>query len=348
MTPADGTTAETLLKKADIALYLAKAEGRGTWRFFEPEMDAHAQELRLVEMDLRNALPTEDFELHYQPILDVPSGRVTAFEALIRWNHPLRGLVSPADFIPLAEETGLIVPIGEWALRAACAAAANWPEDVEIAVNISPVQFNDGRLPDLVQEALAASGLAPDRLVLEVTESVLLQNSDDRRAMLHRLRALGIGIALDDFGTGYSSLSYLTSFPFDKIKIDQSFIRDLGSKRDSMVIVEAVIGLARGLGMTTVAEGVETAQQLATLTDAGCTRVQGYLFSRPVPEDEVLGLVMEPMLLRTCNVADRQDRGCYPAAGSGFTSCTGCSALSIRTRRSATPSQPPRRRILIV
>jgi EAL domain-containing protein (putative c-di-GMP-specific phosphodiesterase class I) len=291
MTPADGTTAETLLKKADIALYLAKAEGRATWRFFQPEMDARAQELRLVEMDLRNALPTEDFELYYQPILDVPSGRVTGFEALIRWHHPLRGLVSPADFIPLAEETGLIMPISEWALMAACTAAANWPADIVVAVNISPVQFNDGRLPNVVQEALETSGLAPGRLEIEVTESVLLQNSDDRLAMLHRLRALGIRIALDDFGTGYSSLSYLRSFPFDKIKIDKSFIRDLGSNRDSMVIVEAVIGLARGLGMTTVAEGVETAQQLATLTEAGCTRVQGYLFSRPVPEGEVPGLV---------------------------------------------------------
>lgn len=292
MAPADGTTLELLLKKADIALYLAKTEGRGTWRFFQPEMDARAQELRLVEMDLRNALPT-DFEMHYQPILDVRSGRVSGFEALIRWNDPLRGLVSPADFIPLAEEAGLIMPIGEWALRAACAAAANWPTDVDVAVNISPIQFNDNRLPDVVQEALAASGLAPGRLVLEVTESVLLQNSDNRRAMLHRLRALGIRIALDDFGTGYSSLSYLRSFPFDKIKIDQSFIRDLGSNRDSMIIVEAVIGLARGLGMATVAEGVETTQQLATLTDAGCTRVQGYLFSQPVSEDEV------PELFRT-------------------------------------------------
>jgi diguanylate cyclase (GGDEF)-like protein len=291
MTPADGTTPETLLKKADIALYLAKAEGRGTWRFFQPEMDARAQELRLVEMDLRNASPTEDFALHYQPIIDVRSGRVTGFEALIRWNHPHRGLVSPADFILLAEETGLIMPIGEWALQAACAAAAKWPEDVDVAVNISPVQFNDGRLADVVQEVLAASGLAPGRLVMEVTESVLLQNSADRLAVLHRLREMGIRIALDDFGTGYSSLSYLRSFPFDKIKIDQSFIRDLGSNRDSMVIVEAVIGLARGLGMTTVAEGVETAQQLATLADAGCTRVQGYLFSRPVPEDEVAGLI---------------------------------------------------------
>jgi diguanylate cyclase (GGDEF)-like protein len=301
MTPADGTTAEMLMKRADIAMYLAKAEGRSTWRFFQPEMDARAQQLRLVEMDLRNAQPTEDFELHYQPILDVRTNRVSGFEALIRWNHPLRGLVSPADFILLAEETGLIMPIGEWALQAACSAAARWPADVDVAVNISPVQFNDGRLLDVVHEALAASGLAPERLVLEVTESVLLQNSDDRRAMLHRLRALGIRIALDDFGTGYSSLSYLRSFPFDKIKIDQSFIRDLDSNPDSMVIVEAVIGLARGLGMTTVAEGVETAQQLATLTEAGCTRVQGYLFSRPVPENEV------PALLRTLSALQPSD-----------------------------------------
>jgi EAL domain-containing protein (putative c-di-GMP-specific phosphodiesterase class I) len=244
-----------------------------------------------VELELRNALPAQDFELHYQPILDLRSGVVTGFEALIRWNHPVRGLISPADFIPIAEETGLIVPIGEWALRTACAAAANWPEHVEIAVNLSPIQFKDSQLLATVQNALEASGLAPHRLELEITETVLLQNSDDRLALLHSFRALGIRIALDDFGTGYSSLSYLRSFPFDKIKIDRSFIIGLGTANDSRVIVGAVIDLAHSLGMTTVAEGVETAAQLAALQETDCNKVQGYLFSRPVPAAAVPAVI---------------------------------------------------------
>jgi diguanylate cyclase (GGDEF)-like protein len=277
--PRDGTSSEPLLKNADIALYLAKTQGRGTYRCFEPEMDAHVHELRLVELDLRNARPAEDFELHYQAVIDVASDALTGFEALLRWNHPVRGMVNPDDFIPIAEETGLIIPIGEWVLRKACLEAAKWPEDIEIAVNLSPVH------------ALALSGLAPNRLELEITESVLLQNSADRLAVLHQFRALGIRIALDDFGTGYSSLSYLRSFPFDKIKIDRSFIREVDSKQESAVIVGAILNLAHSLGMITVGEGVETAEQLTKLRDQGCTRAQGYLLSRPLPGGEIAALI---------------------------------------------------------
>jgi len=291
MAPGDGASSETLLKNADLALYLAKTEGRGTYRFFEAKMDARIQALRLVEMDLRTALPADDFELHYQPILDLQSGKLTGFEALIRWNHPVRGLISPAEFIPIAEETGLIVEIGQWVLRTACQEAAGWPRDIDIAVNLSPAQFKAAQLFDAVRDALDASGLAPNRLVLEITESVLMQASDDKLALLHQCRALGIRIALDDFGTGYSSLSYLRSFPFDKIKIDQCFIRDVDTNKESTAIVGAIIGLARNLGIATVAEGVETVQQLATLREQGCTRVQGYLFSRPVPASKVPGLI---------------------------------------------------------
>ena len=289
--PKDGTSADMLLKEADVALYLAKAEGRGTFRFFEPEIDAPIRQRRLVEFDLRNALPAEDFVLHYQPVLDLKTGRVTGFEALIRWQHPVRGMVSPAEFIPIAEETGLIVPIGAWALQTACQAASGWPDDIEIAVNLSPVQFKRGHLLDMVQGALTASGLAPNRLELEITELILLENSSDKLALLHQLRALGIRIALDDFGTGYSSLSYLRSFPFDKIKIDQSFIKDVNTNKESVAIVGAVVGLARSLGMTTVAEGLETAQQLTMVRDQGVAKGQGYLFSRPRPADEVAGLI---------------------------------------------------------
>ncbi|MGD0102614.1 MAG: EAL domain-containing protein [Rhodopila sp.] len=298
--PRDGTSSETLLKNADTALYLSKTKGRGTFRCFEPDMDAHVHELRLVELDLRNALPAEDFELHYQPVMDVRSGRLTGFEALLRWNHPIRGLVSPDAFIPLAEETGLIVPIGEWVLRKACLEAATWPNGIEIAVNLSAVQFNGGHLLNAVQEALAVSGLAPSRLILEITESVLLQNSDDRLILLHQFRALGIRIALDDFGTGYSSLSYLRSFPFNKIKIDRSFIRDVDTNRESNVIVGAMINLARNLGMTSVAEGVETPQQLAVLRDQGCRKVQGYLFSRPLPVGQI------PVLIQKLSLFEHQ------------------------------------------
>jgi diguanylate cyclase (GGDEF)-like protein len=291
MAASDGTSPETLLKNADIALYLAKAEHRGVHRFFEADMDAHAQSLRVVELDLRNALPADDFELYYQPIINLHSGKVVGFEALIRWNHPVRGLINPADFIPIAEDTGLIVPIGEWVLRTACLEAAGWPPEINIAVNLSPVQVKGLNLFDKVQQALEVSGLPPSRLILEITESVLMQNSDDRLALLHRFRALGIRIALDDFGTGFSSLSYLRSFPFETIKIDRSFIRDVDVNKDSTVIVGAIIGLASALGMTTIAEGVETERELAVVRDQGASMVQGYLFSRPVPASEVRDLI---------------------------------------------------------
>jgi EAL domain-containing protein (putative c-di-GMP-specific phosphodiesterase class I) len=224
---------------------------------------------------------------------------VVGFEALIRWNHPVRGLVSPADFIPIAEETGLIVPIGDWVLRKACLDAADWPHDIDIAVNLSSMQFKGGQLLDSVRQALAISRLDPNRLELEITESVLLLNSEDTLATLHQLRALGIRIALDDFGTGYSSLGYLRSFPFDKIKIDRCFIRDIGAGAGSAVIVGAIVGIARALGMTTVAEGVETMEQLIQVRDQGCAMVQGYLFSRPRPAGEVAALI------RTLHVFDQ-------------------------------------------
>jgi predicted signal transduction protein with EAL and GGDEF domain len=289
--PRDGTSSDTLLRHADIALYVAKTEGRGTCRIFEPDMVAQIQARREVELDLRNALPADQFDLHYQPILDLQFGKVVGFEALIRWNHPVRGLVSPADFIPIAEETGLIVPIGDWVLRKACLDAADWPHDIDIAVNLSSVQFKGGQLLDSVRQALAISRLNPNRLELEITESVLLLNSEDTLAVLHQLRALGIRIALDDFGTGYSSLGYLRSFPFDKIKIDRCFIRDIGAGAGSAVIVGAIVGIARALGMTTVAEGVETTEQLIQVRDQGCAMVQGYLFSRPRPAGEVAALI---------------------------------------------------------
>jgi diguanylate cyclase (GGDEF)-like protein len=297
--PRDGTSSDTLLRHADIALYVAKTEGRGTCRIFEPDMVAQIQARREVELDLRNALPADQFDLHYQPILDLQSGKVVGFEALIRWNHPIRGLVSPADFIPIAEETGLIVPIGDWVLRKACLDAADWPHHIDIAVNLSSMQFKGGQLLDSVRQALAISRLDPNRLELEITESVLLLNSEDTLAVLHQLRALGIRIALDDFGTGYSSLGYLRSFPFDKIKIDRCFIRDIGAGAGSAVIVGAIVGIARALGMTTVAEGVETMEQLIQVRDQGCAMVQGYLFSRPRPAGEVAALI------RTLHVFDQ-------------------------------------------
>ena len=304
--PADGTSHEVLLRNADIALYLAKTEGRGTCRLFEPEMDARVQGRRQIELDLRDALAMGAFELHYQPIVDLQFGATVGFEALIRWNHPVRGLISPADFIPIAEDTGMIVPIGSWVLQQACREATSWPPDIGIAVNLSAVQFRGGRLTETVREALEASGLAPNRLELEITESVLLQHSDEGLAVLHQLRALGVRIALDDFGTGYSSLSYLRGFPFDKLKIDRSFIGDIAINRDSQVIVAAIIGLAEGLGMTVTAEGVETAEQLDRLHDHGCTQVQGELFSRPVPAANV------PALIRTVRVPELLSLGVGP------------------------------------
>ena len=296
LSPQDGSNPDELLKNADLALYRAKADGRGTYRFFETGMDARAQARRLLEMDLRAALQRDEFEPYYQPIRDVASGRVVAFEALLRWNHPQRGLIAPINFIPLAEETGLIIQLGEFVLRSTCADAATWPDDVDVAVNLSPVQFKNPNLIASVTEALAASGLDTRRLELEITESVLLQNSEATLTTLHELRAMGVRISLDDFGTGYSSLSYLRSFPFDKIKIDRSFVSELATREDSMAIIRAVTGLGRSLGIVTTAEGVENAAQLELLRREGCTQAQGYLFSKPRPASDVAIMLDRPQL----------------------------------------------------
>ena len=294
LAPEDGKNPDELLKKADLALYRAKADGRGTYRFFETGMDARAQARRLLELDLRAALQRSEFEVHYQPIRDIAKDKVVAFEALVRWNHPLRGMIPPVNFIPLAEETGLIVPLGDWVLRQACTDAAGWSQDVDIAVNLSPVQFKNPNLVSPVKAALEASGLPAHRLELEITESVLLQNSETTLAVLHELRGFGVRISLDDFGTGYSSLSYLRSFPFDKIKIDRSFVTELATREDSMAIVRAVTGLGKSLGIVTTAEGVETDEQFDLLRREGCTQAQGYLFSKPRPAAEVEDMLSKP------------------------------------------------------
>ncbi len=291
--PADGDKPDALMKNADLALYRAKADGGGAFRFFEIEMDARMQARRALELELRKAIVKGEFELDYQPIVDVKTGRITSCEALVRWHHPDRGVIAPLDFIPIAEETGLIVPLGEWVLRHACAEAVRWPKEITVAVNLSPAQFKSRNLVPTVVSALADSRLPPARLELEITELVLLQESESALAVLHELRDLGIRIAMDDFGTGYSSLGYLRSFPFDKIKIDESFIRDLPSKEDSVAIVRAVVGLSSSLGITTTAEGVETKEQLESLTSEGCNEVQGFLFSAPRPAAEVEHILNE-------------------------------------------------------
>ena len=291
--PGDGNTPDALMKNADLALYRAKADGGGAYRFFEVEMDARMQARRELELDLRKAIVNGEFELYYQPIVDVKTGYITSCEALIRWHHPERGMIAPLEFIPVAEETGLIVPLGEWVLRQACTQAAQWPEHVTVAVNLSPAQCKSRNLVPTVINALATSGLSAHRLELEITELVLLQDNEGAFAVLHQLRDLGIRIAMDDFGTGYSSLGYLRSFPFDKIKIDQSFIHDLSTKEDSIAIIRAVVGLSSSLGITTTAEGVETDEQLARLKSEGCNEVQGFLFSPPRPAAELRRLFSE-------------------------------------------------------
>jgi diguanylate cyclase (GGDEF)-like protein len=279
----DSVTPDKLLKSADVALYRAKADGRGTWRFFEAEMDARLQARRTLELDLRDALEKNEFELYYQPVYDLTQDRISGFEALLRWRHPSRGFVMPGEFITLAEELGLIVPIGAWALHQACNEACKWPKHITLAVNVSAVQFKGSSLIETVQEALSTSGLAPHRLELEITESVLLADNVATLAILHTLRGHGIRIAMDDFGTGYSSLSYLRAFPFDKIKIDQSFVRDLTALDGPGPIVRAIRTLADSLSMRTTAEGVETYEQLKWLREEGCHEAQGYYFSRPAP-----------------------------------------------------------------
>lgn len=287
MAPQDGATSETLMKNADLALYKAKNEGRSTFHFFEPGMDAAIQKRRTIEAGLRLALARGEFRLVFQPLVGLKENRITCLEALLRWDSADRGVISPAEFIPVAEETGLIVQIGDWVLREACRTAATWPAGIRVAVNLSAVQFKNKRLFETVEAALRETGLAPTRLELEITESLLLSDNEPTLKTLHRLRALGVRISMDDFGTGYSSLSYLRSFPFDKIKIDRSFMRDLKSKGDSLAIIKAVIGLGQSLGMSTTAEGIETEEQLAAVRDQGCNEVQGFLFSPPVSATKV-------------------------------------------------------------
>jgi diguanylate cyclase (GGDEF)-like protein len=291
--PADGRDGGALLRSADLALYRAKEAGRGTYAFFEESLNERAQERRQLESDLRLALERGEFELHYQPLFDLEQNRICSFEALLRWNHPTRGLVSPDEFIPVAEDTGLIVPIGAWVIREACAQAATWPDQLRIAVNVSPVQFHRGALNETILGALATSRLAPERFEVEITESIFLEGSETTLRLLHALRALGVRVALDDFGTGYSSLSYLQSFPFDKLKIDRSFIHNLLTRDGASAIVRAITELAHALNIETTAEGVEETAQLMELRAHGCSSVQGFLFAEPMTAADVERLFKE-------------------------------------------------------
>jgi predicted signal transduction protein with EAL and GGDEF domain len=284
----DGRVSDDLMKRADMALYKAKADGRGRYRFFESEMDARITARRVVETDLRNALINGEFQLWYQPVVKIATGQVEGLEALLRWKHPTRGMVSPGEFISVAEETGLIIQLGEWVIRQACEEAARWPSNIRIAVNLSPVQFSSPNLVNVVVQALATTGIAASRLEFEITEAMLLDNNQSNLAALAQLRSLGVQIVMDDFGTGYSSLNYLRSFHFDKIKIDGSFVRDLSTGNElSLAIVQTVARLASVLNVPTTAEGVETDEQLALVTAAGCTHFQGNLFSPPRPVSEM-------------------------------------------------------------
>jgi diguanylate cyclase (GGDEF)-like protein len=284
---------ENFLKSADLAMYSAKSEGRGTYRVFDPQMDAMVQSRRSLERDMRTGLAQGSFSLFYQPLVNLKTRKVTAFEALMRWQHAERGSVPPSEFIPVAEEMGLIIQLGEWALRRACVEAVGWPEDIRVCVNLSSLQFSKGNLVSTVMNALAASGLPASRLELEITESVLLEKSERNIEILNQLRELGVRISMDDFGTGYSSIGYLRSFPFDKIKIDKSFVRDLLVDEGSLAIVRAIAGLGVSFGMTTTAEGVETEEQVRCLRLEGCIEVQGYLYSRPVPAEQIGNLLAD-------------------------------------------------------
>jgi diguanylate cyclase (GGDEF)-like protein len=296
--PRDGSGADVLLKNADMALYRAKSEGRGSWRFFEPEMDVKAQARRSLELDLRQAVATGAFEVYYQPLINLESGKISTCEALLRWQHPERGMISPVEFIPIAEEMGLIVDIGNWVLRRACLDCAQWPDDVHVAVNLSPIQFRRGNVMRAITEALGAAGLATERLEIEITESVLLQDTDATRALLLQLREFGVRISLDDFGTGYSSLSYLHLFPLHKVKIDRSFLSDVGANKRSLPLLRNVARLITELGMSVTMEGVETKEQLdLIMSETSVDEAQGYLFSRPVPVRELVKL-LDPASLR--------------------------------------------------
>jgi len=305
LAPEHGTALDQILKNADMAMYAAKSAGRRTYRFFEPEMDAKARERRQLESDLRHAIAQGGLEVYYQPCLSLKDDRITGCEALVRWRHPERGMVSPAEFIPIAEDTGLINEIGEWVLATACRDAASWPDDIRLAVNVSPVQFKSGTLALKIMAALAASNLPASRLELEITEAVLIRDDDAALTILHQLRAIGVRIALDDFGTGYSSLSYLHRFPFDKIKIDRCFVDDIAGPDGSASIVQAVVNLAAARRMTTTAEGVETEEQQRLLRALGCSEMQGYLFSAAKPADKVLEL----FALHRSRLAQREGSG---------------------------------------
>ena len=282
LAPAHGDEPEGLLHNADLALYAAKSDGKGVYRLFDPELDARMQVRRRLEMDLRRALANGELELHYQPLVEAGSGRLAGAEALVRWNHPERGQIPPADFIGLAEESGLILPLGEWVLRQACEEAKHWPEELSISVNLSPAQFRDRNLAAMVRDTLAASGLPATRLELEITEGVLLADEQATLTTLNALRSEGVHISMDDFGTGYSSLSYLRRFPFNKIKVDQSFVRQLPADAESAALVRAILAMGACLGLSTTVEGVETSEQMAFSAAEGADYVQGYLVSRPL------------------------------------------------------------------
>lgn len=286
---------DTLLKNADLAMYRAKSDGRGMYRIFDPEMDARAQARRMLELDMRNAFIHGEFALVYQPQISLHTKEVVGFEALLRWQHPVRGIISPDFFVPVAEETGLIIQLGDWVIRQACLEAMRWPDSIRVAVNVSTIQFMRGNVVNSIVSALAASGLAAHRLEVEITESVLLEKSEQNIDTLQRLHALGVRIAMDDFGTGYSSLGYLRRFKFDKIKIDRSFIRDVASNRESSAIVHAITKLGVSFGISTTAEGVETQEELFHLADEGCTEVQGWLFSKAIPAEDVPRILAAPI-----------------------------------------------------
>lgn len=293
VSPEDGLEGAVLLKNADLALYRAKQQGKGGHHFFEPFMDERARLRRKMEADLRTAIQDGAFELHFQPLYSLSEDRLTAFEALVRWPHPELGLIGPADFIPLAEETGLIMQIGEWVMREACQRAMTWPAPLSVAVNLSPKQFLNPALPAMVVQALTASGLPPQRLEVEITESAFTANRGKTLETLHALQGLGVRIALDDFGTGYSSLSFLRLFPFDKLKIDHTFVRDLAAEGNAHAVIRAITTLADALGIETLAEGVEEAGQLAVLRQEGCRQIQGYLLSRPIHGHDVAGFIAD-------------------------------------------------------
>lgn len=291
--PEDGIDGPTLLRNADLALYRAKEQGKAHHHFFEQSLDEQAQRRRMLEQDLRVAIREGGFELRFQPLYSLSEERLTAFEALVRWPHATLGMISPTEFIPLAEETGLIMQIGEWVMREACSQATNWPQELSVAVNLSPRQFLTPALPNMVVQALAISGLPPERLELEITEAVFEANTEKTLETLHALQALGVRIALDDFGTGYSSLSYLRAFPFDKLKIDNAFVRDLARGGNAHAVIRAITTLADALGMETLAEGVEEPGQLAVLRAEGCRQIQGYILSRPLGGTQVPSFISE-------------------------------------------------------